>query len=73
MTDVIAENESLRNQVESVGEMTRSIVVNHGAVDVASVADPDSGFWRILVRIQKTKIKKYCNEINSNIGLVLSR
>ncbi len=27
MTDVIAENESLRNQVESVGEMTCSIVV----------------------------------------------
>ncbi len=53
MTDVITENESLRNQVESVGEMTRSIVVKH---DVASVADPDSGFWRILVRIQKTKI-----------------
>ncbi len=26
MTDVISENESLRNQVESVGEMTRRIV-----------------------------------------------
>jgi hypothetical protein len=29
MTDVIAENESLRNQVESVGEMTRLVVVKY--------------------------------------------
>jgi hypothetical protein len=29
MSDVIAENESLRNQVESVGEMTRLIVVKY--------------------------------------------
>jgi hypothetical protein len=29
MTDVISENESLRTQVESVGEMTRLIVVKY--------------------------------------------
>ncbi len=29
MTDVISENESLRNQVESVGEMTRLVVVKY--------------------------------------------
>jgi hypothetical protein len=32
MTDVISENESLRNQVESVGEMTCSIVVKYNGL-----------------------------------------
>ena len=42
MTDVIAENESLRNQVESVGEMTRLVVVKYRTVVVGKCADPGS-------------------------------